>query len=533
MTTALAAPSVAPAVPVVLERRHWLAALAMLFVIFAPYQTLVQTVVTDDSIRKGVEVDDNDMIWVQVAYGVGVLYGIFTGLWLSGRIGARYTMALGLVGFALGNLLCGAAGGLEGLALGRFVDGFGKTMVMGLGRSTLYKQFDRMLLVGIGFYGVFAYSTRYWTPLIMAELDVRLSWRWMYWAYVPVALVALVLVWRFFRPDRPPRPMHIPVDWLAVTLFVAWIVAILFAFSWYRKWGGWTSNVFAVTVILCVILPVVLAIWLGSGLSPDEHLKRLLRTRVFILAMTTRGLMLTHLVAVLTIVGLYATELRGYPRTTAAWLMVPTSLTMASTTLLTVLFHRRSLRHLWLIVGVVGAAACIWWLSSLDNFTPKEHLAMILACWGAFIGLIPPAFLTDEIEGLNPKDFLYAGTLAIVGLAVPILTVPTATGTVIKAWSDRALDSYRLNVTSNRPAVSEAGARIAEHYRQRGLSGRALQQETGTVVGTLATEESVAFGFRMGLRVLSLIMLTLGLTTAVLLWWASRGLHAPPGAGYT
>src|SRR5205085_6629913 len=136
MSTTLAVERVAPAR---LERRHWLAALAMLFVLFAPYQTLVQTVTTDDAVRKGVEVDDYDMTWVTVAYGVGVLYGLFTALWLSFRIGARYTIALGLVGFALGNLLCGAAGGLVSLALGRFVDGFGKMLVMGLARATLYK----------------------------------------------------------------------------------------------------------------------------------------------------------------------------------------------------------------------------------------------------------------------------------------------------------------------------------------------------------------------------------------------------------
>ena len=101
-----------------LERRHWLAALAVLVVFFAPYQTLVQTVITDDAVRKGLEVDDYDMIWQQVGYGVGVLYGVFTGLWLSARIGARYTIALGLLGFALGNLLCGAAVGLESLVAG-------------------------------------------------------------------------------------------------------------------------------------------------------------------------------------------------------------------------------------------------------------------------------------------------------------------------------------------------------------------------------------------------------------------------------
>jgi hypothetical protein len=92
--------------------------------------------------------------------------------------------------------------------------------------------------------------------------------------------------------------------------------------------------------------------------------------------------MLLNLVAVLTIVGMYATGLRGYPRTTAGWLMVTVTLTMASSTFLTTWFHRRSLRHVWLVVRIVGTAACVWWLSSLDNFTPKEHVALILACWG-------------------------------------------------------------------------------------------------------------------------------------------------------
>src|SRR5690349_7185153 len=79
-----------PAPPLRLERRHWLAALAVLFVFFAPYQTLVQTVLTDDAVRKGLNIDDYDMTWQQVGYLVGLMYGLFTGPWLSARIGARY-----------------------------------------------------------------------------------------------------------------------------------------------------------------------------------------------------------------------------------------------------------------------------------------------------------------------------------------------------------------------------------------------------------------------------------------------------------
>ena len=382
--------------------------------------------------------------------------------------------------------------------------------------------------MAIGFYGILAYSTRNTTPLLQAALLEWLSWRWMYWFYIPVTLSAMVLVGRYFRPDRPTQPMRLPIDWLAVTVFTAWVVAIVFAFSWYRKWGGWTSNTFAATVILCVALPVFLVIWLGSGYSRDEHLKRLLRSRVVVLAMTVRGLMLTQMVGVLTIVGLYATELRDYPRTTAGWLIAPTALTMAATTFLTVRFQRRPLRHVWLVVGMLGTAASVWWMSSLDNFTSKEHIALMLACWGAFLGLIPPAFLTDEVEGVNPADALYAGSLAIVCLIVPILTVPTATGTVIKAASDQALDTYRLNLSTNRPAVREAAIRVADYYQQRGQSGPELAQETATVLGGFATVESIAYGFQFGMRFFSLMMLTLGMAAALLLWQGARGLLRYP-----
>ena len=102
-----------------------------------------------------------------------------------------------------------------------------------------------------------------------------------------------------------------------------------------------------------------------------------------------------------------------------------------------------------------------------------------------------------------------------------------------KAWSDRAEDTYRLNLSTNRPPVSEAEDRVADCYRQRGPSGPVLQQETGTILGGFAKVESVAAGFQWGLRFLSLMTLTLGLAVALLLWHSAKGLRAPPGASYT
>jgi hypothetical protein len=213
----------------------------------------------------------------------------------------------------------------------------------------------------------------------------------------------------------------------------------------------------------------------------------------------------------------YMVDLRDYPRVDAGWILAPASLTMATSTFLTTYFHRRSLRHTWLFVGVLGTAGCVWLLSSIDNFTPKEHIATMYALWGLFLGLLPPVFLTDEVEGLDPKDALYAGALSIVCLVTTLLVVPTITSTTISAWSDRAIDSQRLNLSEERVSVHEAQARVADDYRERGVTGPDQAALTGAVLGAFAKVESVARGFQDGLKFLSLVMLGLGLPLALLL----------------
>src|SRR5262245_48264264 len=105
--------------------------------------------------------------------------------------------------------------------------------------------------------------------------------------------------------------------------------------------------------------------------------------------------------------------------------LAPASLTMAAATLLATVYHRRALRPVWLFVGALGSSACVWWMASADNFTSKGELALMMAVWGGFVGLLPPVFLTDEVEVLDPRDMLYAGSLAVIFLVIPLILVPT------------------------------------------------------------------------------------------------------------
>src|SRR6516162_734668 len=368
----------------------WLAAVAIVPILATVYQTLVLTDVTSDVIRKGIEGEHYSMIWTNVCWGVMILYGLFGAMWAMVRFGARDTLLVGLVWFAVGNLLCGAATDVPTLAAAKLVEGVGKGMVIMLCRSLLYRQFDRMVIVAIGFYGVIAYATRPTTPLLTALVNDELSWRWIFWINVPLAFLAIPLVLRFIKPDRPPRPLPLRIDWISVTLFAAWIVRVAFVCGWYRKWGGWSSNAFTATAVLALVLPVLLAAWVGSGVTASEHLHRMFRVRFYVLAMSTRMLMLVQLLAVLSLMANYCISLRDYPRDVTGWILAPASITMAASTFLTTRFRRRALRHLWLLVGVVGCATCLWWMSSVDNFTSKGQIALMIGCWGLFVGMFPP-----------------------------------------------------------------------------------------------------------------------------------------------
>jgi MFS family permease len=496
--------------------QHLLAAVAVVPVLASVYQTLVLTDVTADAIRKGIEADSYQMLWTNIAWGVSVIYGAFAGLAGMARYGARAVLTLGLALFAIGNLCCGAAVDVVTMSGAKLVEGVGKGLVIVLCRATLYKQFDRAMFVALGIYGVVAYSTRPTTPLFTALVLDTLSWQWIFWVNVPIALVGLVLVRAFFRPDRPPKPLPLRIDWLAVLLLAAWVVSLAFVFGWYRKWGGWSSDEFAASAIAAVVIPVVLVVRVWGGSSPDVHLKRVLKVRGYLIAMCTRMLLLVNLLAVLTVIAVYMVNLRDYPRATAGEVLAAVSLPMATITLLTTVYHRRRWRPVWLLLGAVGSSACTWWLSSVDNYTSKDELALMLAVWGGFVGLLPPVFLADEVEVLDPRDAVYGGGLGIVCLIIPLVLVPMLTQTMVSEWTDRALDAQRQNLREERPAVRDAAAAVADDYQQRGATPQEAQQYAGVALGAYAKLEATARGVRSGLRFLSLTTGGLGLVIGLI-----------------
>ena len=198
----------------------------------------------------------------------------------------------------------------------------------------------------------------------------------MFWINVPIAVMAFPLVRRFVKPDRPPKPQPTKFKWLGITAFVAWVVSLVFTFAWYRKWGGWNSSAFTATALFTIVMPIAVIAWVAASVTPSEQLRRMFRVRVYVLAMCVGD---ADAAATARCVDSHGELLHQAARLSSHRFgldpLAPASLTMAASTFLTTWFHRQALRHLWLLVGVIGCAACLWWMSSVDFFTSKGLIA--------------------------------------------------------------------------------------------------------------------------------------------------------------
>ena len=159
-----------------------------------------------------------------------------------------------------------------------------------------------------------------------------------------------------------------------------------------------------------------------------------------------------------------------------------------------------ALRHVWLLVGVVGCAGCLWWMSSVDNFTQQGAGGPDDRLLGAVCRAVPSRLPARRSRRAGSPGLLYGGALAVVFLVVPIVVIPTMTSTIVSAWTDRAADAQRLNLPQNRPEVEAASARIADYYRQRGVLGLALSQAASTVLGKRVEGDAISEGIQAGLR---------------------------------
>lgn len=423
--------------------------------------------------------------WVAAAY----LLVISSLLLMWGRLadlhGHRPVYLVGFATFAVGSALCGAAPTAGWLIVFRMVQAAGAGMMLATGPAIIADAFsgrERARALGLN---VMVVAVGLALGPVAGGLITRyLSWRWIFYMNLPIALVGILWAVRVL-PGRQPadpkayrqgpegaRPGEAFDPWGAVLLFVG-LGGLLLGISQGQRWG-WTS-------------PLTLGA-LGTGMvglglfgAVERRLASpmvdftLFRDRRFVLANLSGLLNYTAQFTVVFLMPFYLQHVLQLPPDRAGLVMLGFPATLAVSAPLSGYLAGYVPRS-WLAASGMGLlSAGIWEASRLSAGLTPGDLFMRLALAGLGAGLFQ-APNNDTIMGSVPRERLgvAGGMLASVRNIGMVLGISLAAAIV----------------------TARAGASVEEGVRSlpRFVEGLQSAMETGALLALVGVFTSLAAG---------------------------------------
>ena len=171
----------------------------------------VATVAYPDIARE-LHASVTQLAWISNAYMLGLTLIIPLSVWLAAIMGERTLIATSLLLFAGASVLVGQAGSIEALIGWRAVQGLGGGLLIPVGQAMAYRHFPaaersqltaRVMSVALLVPAL--------SPTLGGVIVDSVSWRWIFYANLPLALITLLLALLWIKPDTPTR-VRPPLD---------------------------------------------------------------------------------------------------------------------------------------------------------------------------------------------------------------------------------------------------------------------------------------------------------------------------------
>ena len=165
----------------------------------------VATVAYPDIARE-LHASVTQLAWISNAYMLGLTLIIPLSVWLAAIMGERTLIATSLLLFAGASVMVGQAGSIEALIGWRAVQGLGGGLLIPVGQAMAYRHFPaaersqltaRVMSVALLVPAL--------SPALGGVIVDSVSWRWIFYANLPLALITLLLALLWIKPDAPTR----------------------------------------------------------------------------------------------------------------------------------------------------------------------------------------------------------------------------------------------------------------------------------------------------------------------------------------
>ena len=383
------------------DRRFWAVYASLLVVMFlsAMDQTIVGTALPTIVGDLG---GASHMAWILTAYTLAITVAMPVYGKLGDLVGRKnlFLVAIGL--FLAGSALCGTASGMAQLIVYRALQGLGGGGLMissqAITGDLIPPRVRGTYMAPMGaMFGIASILG----PIIGGWLTDSVSWRWTFWINLPLGVLAFIAIFLVLR--LPSSRLTSPIDWWGLGLMNAGAIAIVLMATWGGNQYEWTSPVI-------IGLGVVgLVCWGLFGFVETRAIDpilpwTILTSRTFIVSTLVGMLAMGGMIGVLSYLPTYLQMVYGYSATTSGLLLVPITIGMLISSILSgVLVSRTDRYKIYPVAGPLVAAGAAFWLSRLSTTSPVWQISAATFLMGAGIGLFFQLLVTVVQNALPAK----------------------------------------------------------------------------------------------------------------------------------
>ncbi|HQT77731.1 MAG: hypothetical protein B7Z80_09205 [Rhodospirillales bacterium 20-64-7] len=323
---------------------------------------------------------------------------------LSDIYGRRVLLLIALAVFAVASVLCAVSANLWQLVGARALQGVGGAGLMAMAQAAIAdvvspRERGRYQGYMASAWGIASVAG----PIIGGWVTDALSWRWIFWMNLPIALVAMLLCDRSLRLLKP-RGRQGKIDWAGAGLLAGAISTGLLVLSWGGVEFPWTSPQIITLGALGVVLTVMVTRQERS--FPDP----LLPPRLFANAVFVRGVAIAFCGALALFGGSFLLPLffqlvRNVDASASGALVVPfLGANCVGAWVAGQLARRHGKMKAIMLAGLGGCLLGYLALASVGAGTPRVLLIAYQLVLGFGLGMVMPSSLVCVQNAADRKD---------------------------------------------------------------------------------------------------------------------------------
>ena len=367
------------------DRRFWAVYASLLVVMFlsAMDQTIVGTALPTIVGDLG---GAAHMAWILTAYTLAITVAMPVYGKLGDLVGRKNLFLVAIALFLIGSALCGTGNTMTQLIIYRFIQGLGGGGLMissqAITGDLIPPRVRGTYMAPMGaMFGIASILG----PIIGGWLTDSVSWRWTFWINLPLGVLAFVAIAIVLR--LPSHRLTSPIDWWGLAFMDAGAVAIVLMATWGGNQYAWTSPVIiglGAAGLVCWGLFAYVETRAADPILPWS----ILTNRTFIVATVVGMLAMGGMIGVMSYLPTYLQMVYGYSATASGLLLVPITIGMLVSSILSGILVSRTDRYkIYPVLGPLVAAGASFWLSRLTTTSPVWQISAATFFMGAGIGM--------------------------------------------------------------------------------------------------------------------------------------------------